>query len=254
MSKKYLKYFRKKKKEAEQNVEMQKKRRIRLDELLVQLGYAQSRERAKALIQSGYVLVDGNLIIKASAQYVQGVVIKMTAKDIPWVSRAGLKLEKALKTWPININNTICLDVGSSTGGFTDVLLNQGAKKVYALDVGHDQLAQRLRDDHRVISMEDKNIRVATIAWFTEPIDVITVDVSFISLKHILPKVFELLRENGEAVVLIKPQFEVGKAYIGKGIVRDPVLHKQIIDTIKELSIKEGLTPVDVIESPIKGV
>lgn len=236
------------------NAEMEKAQPLRLDQLLIQLGYAQSRERAKALIKAGHVLVDGNPIIKVSTKCTPDAVIEMTAEDIPWVSRAGLKLEKALETWPINVANAVCLDIGASTGGFTDVLLHRGAKKVYALDVGHDQLAQRLRDDQRVIVMENKNIRETMSEWFAEPLDVITVDVSYISLKHVLPKIAELLRDNGEAVVLIKPQFEVGKERIRKGVVRNPALHKEVINVIKTLATEEGLTPVDIIESPIKGV
>ncbi|NQV13532.1 MAG: TlyA family RNA methyltransferase [Parcubacteria group bacterium] len=229
-------------------------RQVRLDRLLVQLGYAQSRERAKALIKAGHVLVDGKPITRVATQCTPDTVIELTVGDIPWVSRAGLKLEKALETWPIYVTNAVCLDVGASTGGFTEVLLHRGSKKVYALDVGHDQLAQRLRDDQRVINMEGRNIRAAVGEWFAEPLDVITVDVSFISLKHVLPKVAELLRESGEVVVLIKPQFEVGKTLIKKGVVRDPALHKQVIDTIQTLAIKGGLTPVSVTESPIEGV
>lgn len=239
---------------TEQNMEEEKMRLIRLDLLLVQLGYARSRERAKALIKAGHVLVDGNPITKVATQCAPNATIKMIAKDIPWVSRAGLKLEKALETWPIDVTDAVCLDVGASTGGFTEVLLHRGAKQVYALDVGHDQLAQRLLDDPRVVVMEGKNIRVATSEWFAKPFDIITVDVSFISLKHVLPKVTELLRDGGEAVVLIKPQFEVGKKRIQKGVVRDPALHKEVINSIKTLAIKEGLTPVDVMESPIKGI
>lgn len=240
--------------DTEQNIEIEKMRPVRLDQLLVQLGYSQSRERAKTLIKAGHVLVEGNPITKVATQCASDAAIEVTVGDIPWVSRAGLKLEKALEMWPINVTNAVCLDVGASTGGFTEVLLHRGAKKVYALDVGHDQLAERLRDDQRVIVMEGKNIRAATNAWFTEPLDVVTVDVSFISLKHVLPKVAELLRDSGEAVVLIKPQFEVGKERIGKGVVRDPALHQQVIDTIKILTVKEGLTPVDITESPIEGI
>ena len=236
------------------NAEMKKVQSLRLDQLLIQLGYAQSRERAKALIKTGHVLVNGNPITKVSKKCTPDVAIEVTAEDIPWVSRAGLKLEKALETWPINVANAVCLDVGASTGGFTQVLLHLGAKKVYALDVGHDQLAQQLRENPRVIVMEGKNIRETTSEWFDESLDVITVDVSYISLKHVLPKIAELLRDNGEAVVLIKPQFEVGKERIRKGVVRDPALHKEVIDTIKTIAKKEGLTPVDIIESPIKGV
>ena len=235
------------------NTEMEKAQPLRLDQLLVQLGYAQSRERAKTLIKEGHVLVDGNPITKVATQCAPDAAIEVTVEDIPWVSRAGLKLEKALETWPVHVANAVCLDIGASTGGFTEVLLHRGAGKVYALDVGHDQLAQRLRDNQHVIVMEGKNIRETTSEWFTEPLDVITADVSFISLKHVLPKVAELLRDKGEAVVLIKPQFEVGKERIRKGVVRDPALHERVIDTIKTLAIKEGLTPVDIIESPIKG-
>lgn len=239
---------------TEQSIEKKGMQLMRLDQLLIRLGYAQSRERAKALIKTGHVLVDGKPITKVATRCAPDAAIEVRVGDIPWVSRAGLKLEKALETWQINITNAVCLDIGASTGGFTDVLLHRGAKKVYALDVGHNQLAQRLRDDQRVIAMEGKNIRTATSTWFVEPLDVITADVSFISLEHVLPKVAELLRDSGEAVVLIKPQFEVGKARIGKGVVRDPVLHQQVINTIKTLAVEEGLTPVGITESPIEGV
>ena len=219
-------------------------------------GHVQSRERAKALIKAGHVLIDGKPIFKVATKCALGAKIEVTAKDIPWVSRAALKLEGALDRWPINITNATCLDVGASTGGFTEVLLRRGARQVYALDVGHGQLAQRLRGNPRVIVMEGRNIRAATNTWFPESIDIITVDVSFISLKHVLPKVAELLRNDGEAIVLIKPQFEIGRAQarIRKGVVRDPDLHKQVIDTIKILAAKEGLVPQGIIESSIKGV
>ncbi len=235
------------------NANMENVQPLRLDQLLIQLGYAQSRERAKALIKTGHVLVDGDTITKVSTKCTPDAAIEVTAEDIPWVSRAGLKLEKALETWPINVADAVCLDVGASTGGFTEVLLHQGAKKVYALDVGHDQLAQQLRENLRVIVIEGKNIRETVSELFDESLDVITVDVSYISLKHVLPKVAELLRDNGEAVVLIKPQFEIGKERIRKGVVRDPSLHKEVTDTIETIAKKEGLTPVDMIESPIKG-
>jgi 23S rRNA (cytidine1920-2'-O)/16S rRNA (cytidine1409-2'-O)-methyltransferase len=231
-----------------------KEQLLRLDQLLVKLKYAKSRERAKALIKAGHVFVDGVPAIKASTQCAPDVKITLTAEDIPWVSRASLKLEKALERWPINVNNAVCLDIGASTGGFTEVLLHQGAKKVYALDVGHDQLAQVLCDDQRVVDMKGKNIREAEGRWFSEPLDVITVDVSFISLKYVLSKVSELLRDGGEAVVLIKPQFEVGRARVRRGVVHDSALHKKVIEDIKKNAIKEGLDPVDIADSPIKGV
>ena len=199
------------------------------------------------------MLVNGSPITKVAARFSSDATIEMTAKDIPWVSRAGLKLEKALNVWPINVADTVCLDIGASTGGFTEVLLSKGAKKVYALDVGHEQLAQRLREDQRVISMEGKNIREAESSWFAEPIDIITADVSFISLKHVLPKISEFLRDNGEAIVLIKPQFEVGKERVKKGVVRDPILHKQVVDAVKKMAEEEKLNPLEVTESPIEG-
>ncbi|MBU1046745.1 TlyA family RNA methyltransferase [Patescibacteria group bacterium] len=227
---------------------------IRLDSLLVKLGYAQSRQRAKNLIESGGVLIDGNVVTKISAKYPLGVNLEMISKDINWVSRAGLKLEKALEVWSIDVDNLVCLDIGSSTGGFTEVLLHNGAKKVYALDVGHNQLAESLLDDIRVVSIEGQNIRETSKELFSEPIDFITVDVSFISLEHILPKINELLKKSGEAVVLIKPQFEVGKDLIQKGFVYDSDLHNEVINKIKTLSIKENLIPLEVIESSIKGL
>ncbi|MBU4536471.1 TlyA family RNA methyltransferase [Patescibacteria group bacterium] len=227
---------------------------IRLDSLLVQLGYAQSRERAKNLIQSGYVLINGKIITKISAKYPFEVKLEVTAKDINWVSRAGLKLEKALKLWLIDVNNLVCLDIGSSTGGFTEVLLHNGAKKVYALDVGHNQLAKSLLKDSRVVSLEGQNIRETSKKLFDEPIDFITVDVSFISLEHILPKINEYLKKGCKAIVLIKPQFEVGKDLIQKGVVYDSDLHNQVINKIKILSKKENLIPLELIESPIKGM
>jgi len=226
---------------------------MRLDQLLVQRKYAQSRERAKALIKAGRVLVDGVVVHKPSVGCSSDASIEVVGGDIPWVSRAGLKLEKALDIWPIDVARKACLDIGASTGGFTDVLLSQGAKLVYALDVGHDQLAERLRTDPRVTVMEGKNIRNAESVWFADPIDIIVVDVSFISLKHVMPKIAELLRNGGQAVVLIKPQFEVGKGRTHKGIVRDHILHEDVVESIGALAVREGLIPVSVIESPIRG-
>jgi 23S rRNA (cytidine1920-2'-O)/16S rRNA (cytidine1409-2'-O)-methyltransferase len=227
---------------------------VRLDQMLMQLGYAQSRERAKALIQAGHVIIDKKIITKVATRCTPDVTIEVTIKDIPWVSRAALKLEKALEIWPSNVTDTVCLDIGASTGGFTEVLLQRGAKKVYALDVGHNQLASRILNDPRVINMEGTNIRATKKAQFIEPIDIITTDVSFISLKLVLPKIAELLRSTGKAFVLIKPQFEVGRKGTQNGIVRDPALHQQVIDTILALAIEEGLAPEGVAKSPIEGM
>lgn len=232
----------------------EKEEPLRLDQVLVSLGYAKSRERAKTLIKEGGVFVNGKKATKASLKCVKGSEIKVTTKDIPWVSRGGLKMEKALDTWPIDVADKVCLDIGASTGGFTEVLLQKGAKKVYALDVGRDQLDEKLRFDTRVVVIEEKNIRDTTGEIFAESIDIITVDVSFISLSHVLPKVSEFLKEGGEAVVLVKPQFEVGKDRIKKGVVKDPVLHEEVIGDVKSNAVKEGLVPMDVIDSPIKGV
>lgn len=227
---------------------------VRLDQRLVQLGYAGSRERAKTLIKAGQVRINGQPCTKTATRCHPNTVIEVTAKDISWVSRAGLKLEKALEKWPVKVLDTICLDVGASTGGFTEVLLHRGALKVYALDVGHDQLALRLRSNPQVILMEGRNIRSATAEWFADRIDLITVDVSFISLKLLLPKIAELLKAEGEAVILIKPQFEVGKSRIKKGVAVDPALHQEVVNTIIDRAKKTGLAPVGVIESPITGV
>ncbi len=233
---------------------MEKDKALRIDQVLVNLGFTQSRERSKALIKKGGVFVNGKKITKASFKCLIDSDIEVKTEDIPWVSRGGLKMKKALDTWSINVKNLVCLDIGASTGGFTDVLLHNGAKKVYALDVGHSQLAEKLRNDKRVVVIENKNIRDTTSEIFTDLIDLITVDVSFISLSYVVSKVFDLLGKEGVAIMLIKPQFEVGRDNIKKGVVRDPVLHNKVIDKIKFITKKEGFETVDIIESPIKGV
>lgn len=175
-------------------------------------------------------------------------------RDIPWVSRAGLKLNAALTSWDIDVANQVCLDIGASTGGFTDVLLQKGARTVYALDVGHDQLADRLRRDPRVISLEGVNIRSVDPELFSLPPSLITIDVSFISLTLVLPAAVRLLAPAGKVIVLVKPQFEVGKEAIKKGIVRDPVLHERVLRKIERLAAGLGLAPTGTLPSPILGV
>ena len=229
-------------------------KQTRLDSLLVKRGMAKSRQRAKALIEAQQVVVNGKLARKASVMCDPDVDIHMESPDIPWVSRAGLKLEKALRKWSIDVSEAVCLDIGASTGGFTEVLLYNGAQKVYALDVGHGNLDGRLREDPRVVVMEKRNIRDADGSWFSGQFDIITVDISHISLKYAMPKIAEFLSPEGEAVALIKPQFEVGKEHIGKGLVRDPVLHEKAIEAVRMFAEEAGLVSVEVTESPIDGV
>ncbi len=225
----------------------------RLDNLLLERGIVQSRERAKGLILSGDVRVNGNPVNKAGTLIDENAEIEIT-KDIPYVSRGGLKLEKAIKEFNINVKDKAAIDVGASTGGFTDCLIQYGAKKVYAVDVGYGQLAWKLRNDPRVVVIERKNIRYIKSSDIGEPVDIATIDVSFISLKLVLPVVKNLLKENGEIIALIKPQFEVGKGEVGKGgIVKDEEKHKKVISDIKSFATDLGLKVLGVTESPIAG-
>ena len=224
---------------------------MRLDSLLVARGLVQSRERAKNLIKEG-VLVNGRKVDKADAKVAPDVEIQIITEDIPWVSRGGLKLEKALELWHSPIQDKTCLDIGAATGGFTDVLLSQGARKVYALDVGHNQLAQKLKEDPRVKNMEGVNIRDVEPEKFAEPIEFICIDVSFISLEHVLSRAAMLLSPGGQIVALIKPEFEMGKKY-KSGIVRDPEKHLEAINKVKQLAQQIGLEEVGITESPILG-
>jgi 23S rRNA (cytidine1920-2'-O)/16S rRNA (cytidine1409-2'-O)-methyltransferase len=234
-----------------------KPKKIRADKLLVEKGLCESREKAQALILAGKVSfsLDGKNFIKVKKP---GETLPESVKlhlevDFPYVSRGGLKLEKALEVFEINPKEMIALDIGASTGGFTHCLLLRGAKRVYALDVGKGQLHQKLREDKRVILMEEINARYLTPEMFPEKFDLITVDVSFISLKKILPVLPPLLKENGTVLALIKPQFEVGKREVKKGIVRDPRLHFKVVQDIWEFSEKIGFKPLGVCESPILG-
>ena len=226
----------------------------RLDNLLVEKGIIQSRERAKALILLGDVRVNGSPVNKAGTLIDEDAEIELTGKDIPFVSRGGLKLEKAIKEFNINVKNKIAIDVGASTGGFTDCLLQYGVKKVYAIDVGYGQLAWKLRNNPRVAVIERKNIRYIKPSDIGEPVDIAAIDVSFISLKLVLPVVKKLLKENGEIIALIKPQFEVGKSEVGKGgIVREKEKHEKVISEIKSFATDLGIKVLNITKSPITG-
>ncbi len=190
--------------------------KIRLDAALVERGLAPSREKAKAIIMAGIVYVNNQKSDKAGKDVKPDDVIEVRGNTLKYVSRGGLKLEKAMACFPIALNNKVCMDVGASTGGFTDCMLMNGAVKVFSVDVGYGQLAWKLRTDERVVNLERTNFRYATSEQITEPIDFASVDVSFISLKHILPNLNSFLKDNGQAVCLIKPQFEAGREKVGK--------------------------------------
>lgn len=224
----------------------------RLDKELVSRGIVRSRARARVLIEEGGVFVNGIVVIKPDAEITVMDDITLSKEDIPWVSRAGSKLEHALLYWHIDPIGKTVLDIGASTGGFTDVLLSLGAKRVYALDVGHGQLAEKLRNDPRVVNMEGIHITDVSEKDFPDRIEMIVTDVSFISLEKILPKVKELLKE-GVFIALIKPQFEVGRERINKGVVRDPVLHEEVLAHIKNEAAALGFVVDGVTPSPILG-
>ena len=229
-------------------------KKVRLDQLVFDLGLSESRERAKAIIMSGVVYVNGQRADKPGAQVAPDVNIEVRGNTLPYVSRGGFKLEKALKVFPIDPTGLTCIDCGASTGGFTDVLLKNGAAKVYAVDVGYGQLAWSLRNDARVISMERTNVRYITAEQIPEPLDLAVMDLSFISVKLILPAVCPLLKDDAEVVCLIKPQFEVGRANIGKGgIVRDPRAHRLAVDRVLDCASALGLCAAGLIPSPILG-
>lgn len=228
--------------------------KIRLDALLVEKGLAGSRERAKRMIMAGEVLVDNQKIDKAGATVKEDAVIRLLGSDIPYVSRGGLKLAKAIECFGVKLTDKICADIGASTGGFTDCMLQNGAKKVFAIDVGYGQLAWKLRVDERVINMERTNIRNVTLADIGTEIDFASIDVAFISLAKVLPVAYELLKNNGEVVALIKPQFEAGKEFVGKkGVVRDPEVHKNVITKVTNLAAELGFTVLELTYSPVKG-
>ena len=226
----------------------------RLDKLLVDKGIVQSRERARALIMAGKVLVKGKKVEKAGEMVLVDADIVLIGEDIPYVSRGGLKLEKALDEFNIDVSGKVAIDVGASTGGFTDCLLQRGAKKVYAIDVGYGQLDLKLRNDPRVINIERQNIRYIEKKVVPEDVDLVTIDSSFISLVKIIPKILEFIGEYGALIALIKPQFEVGKGEVGKGgVVRDEAKHKAVVENIKGFCTDSGLSVIGVVESPILG-
>ena len=226
----------------------------RLDKVLVGRGLAGSRERAKALIMGEKVLVDGIPVTKAGAPVARDASITLKEADIPYVSRGGLKLEAALREFSIDLQGKTAMDVGASTGGFTDCMLQNGAAKVYAVDVGYGQFDLRLREDPRVVLFERTNIRYLEREKIPEDVDVATVDVSFISLKTVMPRILEFVRPGGGIVALIKPQFEVEKADVGKGgVVRDPKKRAEAVRSVEEHMKSLGMTVNGMMESPLKG-
>lgn len=231
---------------------MQKK--TRLDVAVYEQGYAPSREKAKAIIMAGIVYVNNQKVDKAGFELKEGDVLEVRGKTLQYVSRGGLKLEKAMQEFPITLEGKVCMDVGASTGGFTDCMLQNGAVKVYSVDVGYGQLAWKLRTDERVVNLERTNFRYATREQIPDEIDFASIDVSFISLKHILPNLNTLLAPDGQAVCLIKPQFEAGKEKVGKkGVVRDLNVHLEVVENVINLAVENGFSVMGLQFSPIKG-
>ncbi len=226
----------------------------RLDVMLVNRGMVESREKAKALIMAGEVFVDGQREDKAGSMFKEECRIELRGTPMKYVSRGGYKLEKMVELHDIRLEGMTCMDVGASTGGFTDCMLQNGAQKVYAIDVGTNQLVWKLRNDERVISMEKTNIRNVTPEMIADLIDFVTIDVSFISLKLVLPPVKALLSPNAELVCLIKPQFEAGREKVGKkGIVREPETHLEVLQNVLDFTCALGFAVKDVTFSPIRG-
>lgn len=226
----------------------------RLDILLVEKGIFTSRERAKTSIMAGKIFVDGQRVDKAGEKVSVDAEIIFKGQEIPYVSRGGLKLEKAMKEFGISLENKTCMDIGASTGGFTDCMLQNGAKKVFSIDVGYGQFAWKLRTDPRVVCMERTNIRYVTPDDIGELTDFASIDVSFISLKKIMPATINLLSDKGEVVALIKPQFEAGKEKVGKkGVVRDINVHNEVVKSIVDYLLSQGLNILSLSYSPIKG-
>lgn len=226
----------------------------RLDVLLVKRNLASSREKAKAIIMSGNVFVDGQREDKAGTAFPEEVSIEVKGHTLPYVSRGGLKLEKAIRNFDVSVKGKVCTDVGSSTGGFTDCMLQNGAVKVFAIDVGRGQLDWKLRQDNRVVCMEKTNIRYVTPEDLGESIDFSSIDVSFISLTKVLQPVSNYLTANGQIVALIKPQFEAGREKVGKkGVVRDASTHVEVIQKVIDYALSIGLRVCNLEFSPIRG-
>ncbi|MCR5546981.1 MAG: TlyA family RNA methyltransferase [Lachnospiraceae bacterium] len=230
------------------------KEKERLDVLLVNKGLAPSREKAKALIMAGQVFVENEREDKAGAVFPVNANIEIHGDTLKYVSRGGLKLEKAMAEFPITLDGKICMDIGASTGGFTDCMLQNSAAKVYAVDVGYGQFAWKLRQDERVVCMEKTNIRYVTLDDIDDVLDFASVDVSFISLSKVLPAAAGLLKEGGEMVCLIKPQFEAGREKVGKkGVVRDPKVHLEVIENVLSYATENGFSVLGLSFSPVKG-
>ena len=231
------------------------KNKKRLDVLLTEQGYADSRSKAQAIIMAGLVYVDGQKADKPGVSYEDTVSLEVRGETCPYVSRGGLKLEKALRDFGVKPAGFVCSDSGASTGGFTDCLLQQGAKKVFAIDVGYGQLDWKIRSDERVVVMERTNIRYVTPEDLGEPLDLSVIDVSFIGLEIVLPTIKTLLKPDcGQVLCLIKPQFEAGKENVGKkGVVRDPKIHKMVLDNFVSLAAQLGFTILGLTFSPVKG-
>ncbi|MBP5153919.1 MAG: TlyA family RNA methyltransferase [Lachnospiraceae bacterium] len=227
---------------------------IRLDQLVVQNGLSPSREQAKSLIMAGEIYVNGQKEDKPGSMFPADAPVEHRGKALPYVSRGGLKLEKALRVFPISLEGAVCVDIGASTGGVTDCMLQNGASKVYALDVGYGQLAYKLRMDPRVVSLEKTNIRYTEPETLGEPCDFASVDVSFISLSLVLGPMYRLLRPGGQAVCLVKPQFEAGREKVGrKGVIRDPLVHREVLEKAVSLAGAHRFRVLGLDCSPIKG-
>ena len=229
-------------------------KKTRLDVLLVEQGLLDSRQKAQAHIMAGLVFVNGQRVDKPGTAVANDAQIEVRGRALPYVSRGGLKLEKAMKTFPITLEGKICADVGASTGGFTDCMLKNGARKVFAIDVGYGQLDWKLRNDPRVVNMEKVNVRYLDPETIETPVDFISIDVSFISLKLVFPVAADLLGEDGSLVCLVKPQFEAGREQVGKkGIVRDPKVHCQVIENVITYGRENGLYSHGLTWSPVTG-
>ena len=226
----------------------------RLDVAMVERGLAESRQKAQAVIMAGQVFVDGQRVDKAGAPVTEARAIEVRGRALPYVSRGGLKLEKAMKCFPLTPNGKVCMDIGASTGGFTDCMLQNGAVKVYAVDVGYGQLAWSLRTDARVVNMERTNIRYVTPEDLAEPIEFFSVDVSFISLHHIFPVAQRITTPDAMGVCLVKPQFEAGREKVGKnGVVRDPAVHREVLHNAMSYAAENGFVVRGLDYSPVKG-
>ena len=229
-------------------------KKVRLDQLVFDLGYTESRERAKTTIMSGLVYVNGQKADKPGMPVDPEAKIEVRGDALPFVSRGGFKLDKALKVFPVDPAGKVCIDCGASTGGFTDVLLQHGAKKVYSVDVGYGQLAWKLRTDERVVNLERTNLRYVTREQIPEELDLAVMDVSFISVRLVLPAVRQLWKPGADYICLIKPQFEAGREEVGKkGVVRDPAVHEEVVRGILDFAPSIGFSVMGLDYSPIKG-